>query len=302
MQHRSNDVNNNNNNTNTTTIINNKASAKSLNEETIRYHNLKKINPNLNLITGSNNFSVNSSNNNSLNGLNSITSKNVNNTSNDSVQYPALQLYDSLMTKANDGRLLLLLNYLSNNHKTKLNQSISSKEIKAEKLLQKQQQQQQQQHAEGKSRSTEYVKQQQIQKKLTDKLKQCVNNGTNNNNNCNTNTNCNNMSNKQRVRADPLTPEQAIKLYHSKLTKFEQNEILNYANVYYVGDNAKKVNAVPGTSHNNGFDDKNGRYKLFQYDHIQYRLVFKLNFSFLSYIIAQKMQLNCELYFLLKFF
>ncbi len=152
-----------------------------------------------------------------------------------------------------------------------------------------QQQQQQQQHAEGKSRSTEYVKQQQIQKKLTDKLKQCVNNGTNNNNNCNTNTNCNNMSNKQRVRADPLTPEQAIKLYHSKLTKFEQNEILNYANVYYVGDNAKKVNAVPGTSHNNGFDDKNGRYKLFQYDHIQYRLVFKLNFSFLSFIIAKKM-------------
>ena len=33
------------------------------------------------------------------------------------------------------------------------------------------------------------------------------------------------MSNKQRFRADPLTPEQAIKLYHSKLTKFEQNEI-----------------------------------------------------------------------------
>ena len=307
-------------------------SVKSLNDETIRYHNLKKINPNLNLITSqshNNNFSsINSSiNNSSVNGLNgSNTFKNLSqqlnsNTSTESVQYPAMQLYDSLMSKANDGRLLLLLNYLSSNHKTKLNHSISSKDnsnnsnnnlnnnnnnnnlnnttnnnnhhhnhhhhhhqqivnssnnnsnnninnlhvptngINRAKI------------AEAKSRSAEYLKQQQIQKKLTEKLKSCVQqNGTANCCVTNTNnTNTNNNINFKRQKTEPITPEQAIKLYGNKLTKFEQTEILGFPNVYYVGENAKKVNAILGNANNNGHDDKNGRYKLFQYDHVQYR-------------------------------
>lgn len=228
-------------------------SVKSLNEEAVRYHNLKKINPNLNLITTSNNLSINSSVNNSLNGINSNTLKNLsqqlnNNTSTESVQYPAMQLYDSLMSKANDGRLLLLLNYLSSNHKTKLNHSISSKENKHTKTN------------ESKSRSAEYIKQQQIQKKLAEKLKTCVNNAS-----------CNNNSASKRHKVDPITPEYALKIYGNKLTKFEQTEILNFPQVYYIGENAKKVHGIFGGPNNSGYDDKNGRYKLFQYDHVQYR-------------------------------
>lgn len=242
MIHRSNDV------------INKMPSLKSLNDEHLRYQNLKKINPNLNLVNGntlSNNLSINSSVNNSINGLNSATLKNMSqqfnntSTSSESVQYPAMQLYDSLMSKANDGRLLLLLNYLSSNHKSKLNQSVSSKDNKPKPN-------------ESKSKSAEYLKQQQIQKKLTEKLKTCVSNG-----------NC--ATTNRRHKIEPMTPEQALKIYGNKLTKFEQTEILNYPQIYYVGENAKKVQAVAGSQYNNGFDDKNGRYKLFQYDHVQYR-------------------------------
>jgi dual specificity tyrosine-phosphorylation-regulated kinase 2/3/4 len=70
----------------------------------------------------------------------------------------------------------------------------------------------------------------------------------------------------------PLTPAQAQLKYRKVLTSFEQTEIENYPQVYFVGPTARKVSASKTTTNpNNGFDDENGRYKSVKNDHLAYR-------------------------------
>lgn len=57
----------------------------------------------------------------------------------------------------------------------------------------------------------------------------------------------------------------------NKLTAFEQTEILSYNDVYFVGQNAKKIHGVSGGSNNGGYDDENGSYRAIVHDHIAYR-------------------------------
>jgi hypothetical protein len=68
-----------------------------------------------------------------------------------------------------------------------------------------------------------------------------------------------------------MTPETAMKQYMSKLTTFEHHEIFNYPEVYFLGQNAKKIHGVIGGPLNNGYDDENGSYKPVQHDQILYR-------------------------------
>ncbi|KAI1892448.1 hypothetical protein AGOR_G00133470 [Albula goreensis] len=73
----------------------------------------------------------------------------------------------------------------------------------------------------------------------------------------------------------PLTPEQALKLYRQHLTSVEQQEILAYPEVYFVGPNAKKRPAVAaGGTNNGGFDDDQGGYIHVPHDHLAYRYEF----------------------------
>ena len=53
---------------------------------------------------------------------------------------------------------------------------------------------------------------------------------------------------------------EALKLYRGKLTAYEQTEILDYPEIYFLGLEAKKVEGVPGGSSNNGYDDDSGSY------------------------------------------
>jgi hypothetical protein len=69
----------------------------------------------------------------------------------------------------------------------------------------------------------------------------------------------------------PLTPAQALEKFARHLTTFEQDEILQYAQVYYVGQLAKKINAAEGKGPNFGYDDDKGRYKCIKHDHLAYR-------------------------------
>lgn len=48
--------------------------------------------------------------------------------------------------------------------------------------------------------------------------------------------------------------------YRDKLTVFEEAEILDYQEVWFLGPEAKKVEGVQGASQNNGYDDENGSY------------------------------------------
>lgn len=68
-----------------------------------------------------------------------------------------------------------------------------------------------------------------------------------------------------------LTSEQAMKIYSSKLSTFEQQEICAFQNVYFVGQYAKKRQGLPGEPNNSGFDDDSGSYQMVAHDHISYR-------------------------------
>ena len=68
-----------------------------------------------------------------------------------------------------------------------------------------------------------------------------------------------------------LTPEQAIKLYGAKLTDYEQQEIHNYPQVYFVGQHAKKRTGAVGGPQNSGYDDESGTYLVSAHDHVLYR-------------------------------
>ncbi len=68
-----------------------------------------------------------------------------------------------------------------------------------------------------------------------------------------------------------LTPEQALKLYGSKLSSYEHQEMLTFQNVYFVGQYAKKRQGVPGGPNNSGYDDDSGSYQMVSHDHVAYR-------------------------------
>lgn len=68
-----------------------------------------------------------------------------------------------------------------------------------------------------------------------------------------------------------MTPEQAVKEYGHKLTSYEQKEIVDYPEVWFLGLESKKVEGVAGAAQNAGYDDDNGSYIKMVYDHIAYR-------------------------------
>ncbi|XP_071753319.1 dual specificity tyrosine-phosphorylation-regulated kinase 2 isoform X1 [Centroberyx gerrardi] len=69
----------------------------------------------------------------------------------------------------------------------------------------------------------------------------------------------------------PLTPDQAMKQFMSKLSSFEHHEVFSYPEVYFIGPNAKKRSGVMGGSNNGGYDDDQGSYIHVPHDHIAYR-------------------------------
>jgi len=68
-----------------------------------------------------------------------------------------------------------------------------------------------------------------------------------------------------------MTPQAALKEYGHKLTPFEQKEILEYPEIWFLGLEAKKTEGVPGAAQNAGYDDENGSYIKVLHDHIAYR-------------------------------
>lgn len=70
-----------------------------------------------------------------------------------------------------------------------------------------------------------------------------------------------------------ITPAQALKRYSEFLTNYEQSEILEYPQVYFVGRcGAPKVNGNPHLAKGNcGYDDDRGDYVAVMHDHLAYR-------------------------------
>ncbi|CAG8515331.1 19640_t:CDS:10 [Cetraspora pellucida] len=69
-----------------------------------------------------------------------------------------------------------------------------------------------------------------------------------------------------------MKPQVALKTYAPSLSLFERSEILEYSEVYFVGQNAQKVASSPElTGCNFGFDDERGDYIVINNDHLCYR-------------------------------
>ncbi|XP_006514109.3 dual specificity tyrosine-phosphorylation-regulated kinase 2 isoform X1 [Mus musculus] len=79
------------------------------------------------------------------------------------------------------------------------------------------------------------------------------------------------MEGMGKVKASPMTPEQAMKQYMQKLTAFEHHEIFSYPEIYFLGPNAKKRQGMTGGPNNGGYDDDQGSYVQVPHDHVAYR-------------------------------
>ena len=69
----------------------------------------------------------------------------------------------------------------------------------------------------------------------------------------------------------PMTPAAALRQYKSSMSLYEQGEILDYPQVYFVGPNARKQRNTASQADNNGFDDDRGDYLWQVHDHIGFR-------------------------------
>lgn len=70
----------------------------------------------------------------------------------------------------------------------------------------------------------------------------------------------------------PMQAGRALKLFmNNGLTIYEQNEILEYKQVYFIGNTDKKIDGSKSKNSNWGFDDDRGDYKIIPRDHIDYR-------------------------------
>lgn len=70
----------------------------------------------------------------------------------------------------------------------------------------------------------------------------------------------------------PMQPGKALRMFMGKgLTKYEQEEILDYDQVYFIGKADTKIDGSKEKGTNFGYDDSSGDYKIVTNDHIAFR-------------------------------
>uniref|UniRef100_A0A914QJI6 Dual specificity tyrosine-phosphorylation-regulated kinase mbk-2 n=1 Tax=Panagrolaimus davidi TaxID=227884 RepID=A0A914QJI6_9BILA len=77
--------------------------------------------------------------------------------------------------------------------------------------------------------------------------------------------------NSTMVEIPSYGPDDAVRIFGSKLTSFEHSEIYNYQEINFVGSQAEKQGGMSNCENNNGYDDEHGNYILITHDHIAYR-------------------------------
>lgn len=69
-----------------------------------------------------------------------------------------------------------------------------------------------------------------------------------------------------------MKPLDCLRHYGKLLTEYESREILEYPEIYFIGQaNIQKIQASSHLEHNCGYDDEHGDYKYLENDHIGYR-------------------------------
>lgn len=73
------------------------------------------------------------------------------------------------------------------------------------------------------------------------------------------------------LRNGALSPKSVSKVYSDRLTNYEQQELLSYAQIYFVGSATKKSDVAQSGENNDGFDNAQNSYIIVARDHIAYR-------------------------------
>ena len=68
-----------------------------------------------------------------------------------------------------------------------------------------------------------------------------------------------------------MSAAQALKHFMKQMNDHETGEILDYKTIYYLGQNAEKIQGSILKTPNYGYDDENGDYKVVINDHFAYR-------------------------------
>ena len=79
------------------------------------------------------------------------------------------------------------------------------------------------------------------------------------------------MASADFKKVESVSAIDALFLHGHNLSDYEREEILDYREVYYVGDRSVKGDAVKGSPRNCGFDRDDGRYRQRLLDHVAYR-------------------------------
>ena len=69
----------------------------------------------------------------------------------------------------------------------------------------------------------------------------------------------------------PTTAAKVLKSKINALTDYEKGEILDFKEIYFLAEKAKKIRGHPSQPHNYGYDDERGDYNVVLGDHIGYR-------------------------------
>uniref|UniRef100_A0A8C7F4Y2 dual-specificity kinase n=1 Tax=Oncorhynchus kisutch TaxID=8019 RepID=A0A8C7F4Y2_ONCKI len=64
---------------------------------------------------------------------------------------------------------------------------------------------------------------------------------------------------------------EVLKAFKDRLTEHEQEEVMDYSEVWYLGLDARKMKGSPSLPHNSGYDDESGGYLKVAHDHIGFR-------------------------------
>lgn len=57
-----------------------------------------------------------------------------------------------------------------------------------------------------------------------------------------------------------LPVAEALKNFKDRMTEFEQEEIMDYAEIWFLGAGSQKIEGSQGTPQNSGYDDEHGSY------------------------------------------
>ncbi|XP_067090726.1 dual specificity tyrosine-phosphorylation-regulated kinase 4 [Osmerus mordax] len=83
------------------------------------------------------------------------------------------------------------------------------------------------------------------------------------------------LGNKQEKMCEgqrlPMSPTEALKHFQGRLTEFEQEEIMDFSEIWFLGLDTQKIEGSHGTPQNSGYDDEHGSYMMVLHDHIGYR-------------------------------